>query len=156
MIDNPFHDLNWWAAFIRSDPVIQNQLLVRAMCSEQGLSRIEFEAFNEHFMDKGAFRHPSGYDGPFDRRYLYPLSVGFEVRVNQFPGRLELHAVDRLLFFEDKTMLIARADPHTDWFKVYQEVLDDIDQNYPHLSAWHEALRRDQFLEHLQEPDDSE
>ena len=156
MTENPFQDLHWWADFIRTDTIIQHEMLTRAMCAIMALPFDEYEAFGKLFMDRGRSRHRSGYDGPFDQRYLYPFCVGFEVRVNQSPGRLELHAVDRLLFFDEKAVLVARSDPQVDWVEVYQGVLDDIDQNYPHLPAWHEALRIDQYLESLSEPDDSE
>lgn len=156
MTDDPFHDLNWWAEFIRTDVVIQNEMLTRAMCKIKGLAFGEFEAFGKLFLEHDSCRYPSAYGGRFDERFLYPLSIGFEVRVNQPPGRLELQVVDRHLYYNEKTLLVARADPQVDWNRALQNVLEDIRLNFPHVPAWQEALRIELFLEQLREPEDLE
>lgn len=156
MAENPFFDLNWWADFIKTDEVIQNEMLTHAVCRLQGLAIDEYEAFSKLFLDRGKYRYTSGYNGSFDQRFLYPLQVGFEISVKQTAGRLELHTVDRLRYFDDKTVLIANANPEINWEQVCRNVLEDIQRDYPHIPAWHESLRINHFLEELNDPDDSE
>ena len=137
---NPYLDLNWWAEFIVSDEACKDEMLTRAMCNIKALPFAEYEALAKLFMDLPEYRSQSGYGGPFDKRYLYPLHIGFRITVIQTPGRLDLHTVDRHQLFEEKTILIAKADTSIDWSQAYQRVIEDIVQEYPHIPAWQDEL----------------
>ncbi len=75
MAGNPYLDLNWWAEFIVSDETCKDEMLTRAMCSIKSLPFTEYEALAKLFMDLPECRSRSGYGGPFDERYLYPLHI---------------------------------------------------------------------------------
>lgn len=140
MAENPYLDLNWWAEFIVSDETCKDEMLTRAMCNIKSLPFAEYEALAKLFMDLPENRSQSGYGGPFDERYLYPLHIGFRITVMQTPGRLELHTVDRHQLFEEKTILIAKADTSIDWSQAYERVIEVIEQEYPHIPAWQDEL----------------